>query len=294
MDKETLSNYGWIVICVLVLAVMLALATPFGTFVADAIKSTTQGLFDVNQNALNSTGLINIGGQSFGENGNGGAGDSGETPVVPGEPETPVDPEEPNTPEVEFVTVRIYGDVSNSYVDATCPEGMTWAEFVASEYNTYGFKMSGNKVLLAGSVNGPFDYDGYTTVTGDKLVNYKTTYYCGFYTSEVRYETQTFSIQGLNGTVIATFVFEEGMTWEEYLSSPYNAPDENGACFKTYEYGNSNNTIGYFNGSGWSNVHDNNQSRFPEVATETIIANHSYIIAADGDLVSGDHQGGSN
>ena len=86
MDKETLSNYGWIVICVLVLAVMLALATPFGTFVADAIKSTTQGLFDVNQNALNSTGLINIGGQSFGENGNGGAGDSGETPVVPGEP----------------------------------------------------------------------------------------------------------------------------------------------------------------------------------------------------------------
>lgn len=63
MDKETLSNYGWIVICVLVLAVMIALATPFGTFVADAIKSTTQGLFDVNQNALNSTGLINIDGQ---------------------------------------------------------------------------------------------------------------------------------------------------------------------------------------------------------------------------------------
>ena len=65
MDKETLSNYGWIVICVLVLAVMLALASPFGTFVADAIKSTTQGLFDVNQNALNSTGLINIDSQEF-------------------------------------------------------------------------------------------------------------------------------------------------------------------------------------------------------------------------------------
>ena len=52
-------------ICVLVLAVMIALATPFGTFVADAVKSTTQGLFDVNQNALNSTGLINIEGQEF-------------------------------------------------------------------------------------------------------------------------------------------------------------------------------------------------------------------------------------
>ena len=57
MDKETLSNYGWIVICVLVLAVMLALATPFGTFVSGAIKSTTAGLFDVNQAALGSTGI---------------------------------------------------------------------------------------------------------------------------------------------------------------------------------------------------------------------------------------------
>ena len=65
MDKETLSNYGWIVILVLILAVMLALATPFGTFIADGIKSTTQGLFDVNYSALNSTGLINIGNQSF-------------------------------------------------------------------------------------------------------------------------------------------------------------------------------------------------------------------------------------
>ena len=65
MDKETLSNYGWIVICVLVLAVMIALASPFGVFVSDAIKSTTQGLFDVNQNALNSTGLINIESQEF-------------------------------------------------------------------------------------------------------------------------------------------------------------------------------------------------------------------------------------
>ena len=57
MDKETLSNYGWVVICVLVLAVMIALAGPFGNFVADAVKSTTQGLFDVNQNALDAAGI---------------------------------------------------------------------------------------------------------------------------------------------------------------------------------------------------------------------------------------------
>ena len=46
MDKSTLSNYGWIVIVTLVLAVMLALATPFGTFVgkgaSNVIKTFVQ------------------------------------------------------------------------------------------------------------------------------------------------------------------------------------------------------------------------------------------------------------
>ncbi len=52
MDKETLSNYGWIVICVLVLAVMIALATPFGTYVKNGVESTTQGLFEMENKAL--------------------------------------------------------------------------------------------------------------------------------------------------------------------------------------------------------------------------------------------------
>ena len=53
MDKETLSNYGWVVICVLVLVVMIALATPFGKYIAQAVKNTTESLFTVSQNALN-------------------------------------------------------------------------------------------------------------------------------------------------------------------------------------------------------------------------------------------------
>lgn len=52
MDKETLSNYGWVVICVLVLVVMIALATPFGKYIAEAVKSTTQGLLGASKNAL--------------------------------------------------------------------------------------------------------------------------------------------------------------------------------------------------------------------------------------------------
>ena len=57
MDKETLSNYGWIVICVMVLAVMIALATPFGTFVSNAVKNTKNGLFDTSEKGLNSIGI---------------------------------------------------------------------------------------------------------------------------------------------------------------------------------------------------------------------------------------------
>ena len=48
MDKETLSNYGWIVICVLVLSVMIALATPFGSYVADGFKAAYNGFGDTN------------------------------------------------------------------------------------------------------------------------------------------------------------------------------------------------------------------------------------------------------
>jgi hypothetical protein len=60
MDKETLSNYGWVVICVLVLAVMIALATPFGSFIAGAVENTTESLFGASQKAMN-TGLQDFG-----------------------------------------------------------------------------------------------------------------------------------------------------------------------------------------------------------------------------------------
>ena len=57
MDKSTLSNYGWVVIAVLVLSVMIALATPFGDYIGNAVKSTTEGLFQVEQKAMDSAGL---------------------------------------------------------------------------------------------------------------------------------------------------------------------------------------------------------------------------------------------
>ena len=72
MDKNTLSNYGWIVIAVLVLSVMIALATPFGSYISEAVQSTTKGLFDTNKNALDAAG-ITIDDNSFAGGESGGA-----------------------------------------------------------------------------------------------------------------------------------------------------------------------------------------------------------------------------
>ena len=130
MDKETLSNYGWIVICVLVLAVMIALATPFGSFISEAIQSTTKGLFDVNKSALDSTGLINIGNQEFDvPDMNHGAGENGGAPVVP---------EESQPTLITFtIDANLYG---NGILTLTAEEDMTWDEWIGSKYNTIGIQ----------------------------------------------------------------------------------------------------------------------------------------------------------
>ena len=57
MDKQTLSNYGWVVVLVLILAVLLALATPFGSFVSTAIKDVTSGFWDINSASLKAVGV---------------------------------------------------------------------------------------------------------------------------------------------------------------------------------------------------------------------------------------------
>ncbi|MBQ2389466.1 MAG: hypothetical protein II305_05380 [Clostridia bacterium] len=43
MDKETLSNYGWIIVCVIIVAIMITLASPFGTYIKDAFVSLING-----------------------------------------------------------------------------------------------------------------------------------------------------------------------------------------------------------------------------------------------------------
>lgn len=159
MDKETLSNYGWIVICVLVMVVMIALAGPFGNFVSEAVQSTTKGLFDVNKNALDAAD-IPIDDQEFNvPNGNGGA----ETPVA------------------NIITFTIDGTEYQADSD------MNWNQWVVSDYNTFAFRVLGGGYVANGygdeyvfdnSKNNETNAD---CCRGDeKIVNgasYVTTYY---------------------------------------------------------------------------------------------------------------------
>ena len=57
MDKQTLSNYGWLVIVTLILAVMLALVTPFGTYVGDAVVSVANGYVGASNNAMDNDNI---------------------------------------------------------------------------------------------------------------------------------------------------------------------------------------------------------------------------------------------
>ena len=52
MDKKTLSHYGWIVVLVLILAVLLAFVSPLGSFIADGFHAFTGGFISTNNNAL--------------------------------------------------------------------------------------------------------------------------------------------------------------------------------------------------------------------------------------------------
>lgn len=68
MDKETLSHYGWIVVLCIILSLLLAFCSPFGNFIADAIKSTTVGFTQTSENGIG-TVLIGKSGDTKFDNG---------------------------------------------------------------------------------------------------------------------------------------------------------------------------------------------------------------------------------
>ena len=52
MDKETFSSYGWIVITVIVIAIMIAFATPFGKYVVEGVQEVLGKFADTASTAV--------------------------------------------------------------------------------------------------------------------------------------------------------------------------------------------------------------------------------------------------
>lgn len=115
MDKETLSHYGWIVVLVLVLSVLLAMATPFGKYIANAVENTTQGLFNTEQKALDAANIEQMENEwddyLNGEDCSGGTGT--ETPSEP----TPTECQHTNTTTINAssATCTVVGYTGDTY-----------------------------------------------------------------------------------------------------------------------------------------------------------------------------------
>ena len=121
MDKETLSHYGWIVVLILVLSVMLALATPFGDYVGDGVVSIARGFVGTGDTALSDDNIDNLG-DKYENMFNDGTEEPGE-PDPPTEPEDP-DPEDPGDiilgdkiPDGGIYYVGILGNTTGDYTD---------------------------------------------------------------------------------------------------------------------------------------------------------------------------------
>lgn len=52
MDKETLSHYGWIIICVIIIAALLSTAFIVARVVTDKTKSTVDRFFDNEESSV--------------------------------------------------------------------------------------------------------------------------------------------------------------------------------------------------------------------------------------------------
>ena len=213
MDKETLSNYGWVTICCVVVAVMLALATPFGTFIANGVESTTEGFFHVNQNAIGASGLVTIPDQSFDNDGIIGGGDAdggnGEGVVTP--PEIP----QPELSEQGFYyNVVYYGVVEDDGSDF----GHSYSMDVAYIFRKDGTMLifndhTGRGVCYVGTKTFTFNESGFGVNDGANMqvnadgteIDYADTWGVYFGTLEIRTD---FSITGVE------FEKEYGHTWE--------------------------------------------------------------------------------
>ena len=81
MDKNSLAQYGWLVVCILVLAIMITLATPFGSVIRNAVTDVVADFDDKGTAALDGITFdadFSGGGTPSGPSGEEGGEDEGE------------------------------------------------------------------------------------------------------------------------------------------------------------------------------------------------------------------------
>lgn len=57
MDKNTLSQYGWVVIAIIVIVILITLATPFGKYIGNAVQSSTNALYNKTVSTFNKNNI---------------------------------------------------------------------------------------------------------------------------------------------------------------------------------------------------------------------------------------------
>ena len=171
MDKSTLSNYGWIVIVTLVLAVMLALATPFGSYIGKGASNVIKTFVQSSDKAIDED---NIDTQS----------DNWDNYLNDGTVDelTTLDPIE-NVPGATVIapTMKDFATaaVTENYLYAKQPKAKTIEEaFVQKEGITYsGTKKGtfwGTGDIVTVSKDGKVLGDYYVVVLGDTISNNST------------------------------------------------------------------------------------------------------------------------
>ena len=160
------------------------------------------------------------------------------------------EPFDKNDVSVDFGTIGVLIDGGNY----SAYEGMTWAQWIASEYNTLGLvnytyyignaEMKNLRAAGTGNIVLPTD----TVVIGG-----------AYYMAATAEPTTSFTIDGVR------FSFDEGMTWEEWISSDYNTL---GLVNYTYYIGGAEMT--------WLNTTEGGVV----LPSDTIEVDGSYVLAA--------------
>lgn len=74
MDKKTLSNYGWLVVVIIIIAILISTATPFASVIKGKFQNTVLSFKETGEGALDNMGAAT----NFGDISNGGSGGGGE------------------------------------------------------------------------------------------------------------------------------------------------------------------------------------------------------------------------